>query len=145
MVAGSAAEEQLRKKVAGIYEWLEARIAEGGHGGQCRGCGRCCDFESFDHSLFITRPELMYLAANITDENFRPMPTGRCPYNIEGKCTIYDYRFAGCRIFCCGGEADFQSELSEAVLGKLKTLCLEMQIPYCYSDLASALNGCADV
>jgi hypothetical protein len=64
----------------------------------------------------------------------------RCPYNVGGKCTVYEYRFAGCRIFCCNADADFQSRLSESALKKLKSLCTKFQIPYSYLDLADALS-----
>jgi len=87
----------------------------------------------------------MYLTANLGAENIKPMPTSRCPYNIGGRCTVYEYRFAGCRIFCCNGDADFQSRLSESALKKLKSVCTEFQIPYRYTDLASALNSFAGV
>ena len=141
MVAGPSANGRLSKKVIEIYDWLETQIADSNKIGQCKACGECCDLEGFDHRLFITPPELMYLRANLGDETIKPMPTGRCPYNINSKCTVYEYRFAACRIFYCSGDADFQSELSETALEKLKSLCLEFQIPYRYSDLANALNG----
>ena len=152
MVAGYGANSRLGKKVAEIYDWLDTQIRENNQlTGQCSACGKCCDFDGFDHRLFITGPELMYLAtgqqaANLGDENVMPMTTsrplgGKCPYNIEGKCTIYEYRFAACRIFYCSAGADFQGELSETVLKKLKSLCAEFQIPDRYSDLALALNA----
>jgi Fe-S-cluster containining protein len=109
--------------------------------GQCYTCGKCCDFGKFGHRLFITTPELMYLAANLGEENIKPMTTGLCPYNVSGKCSIYELRFSGCRIFFCKGDKDFQGGLSEKTLKKFKLLCREFQIPYCYTDLASALNG----
>jgi hypothetical protein len=141
MVANSAANDRLSKKVAEIYDWLEAQISGSNTKGLCRACGECCDFDVFDHRLFITLPELIYLKVNLGGENIMSMPTSRCPYNIEGKCTVYEYRFAACRIFYCSGDSDFQSELSEMALTKLKSLCAEFQIPYCYSDLANALNA----
>jgi len=145
MVAGYGANRLLCKKVAELYDWLEAQIHENHQlTGQCSACGKCCDFDGFDHRLFITGPELMYLAANLGDENVIPMTTSRCPYNIEGKCTVYEYRFAACRIFSCSADADFQSELSEVVLKKLKSLCEEFQIPYRYNDLAFELNAFVD-
>lgn len=143
MVANSAANDRLSKKVAEIYDWLEAQISDSNTKGLCRACGECCDFDVFDHRLFITPPELMYLKASLGGENIKPMLTGRCPYNIEGRCTVYEYRFAACRIFYCSGDSDFQSELSEKALAKLKSLCAEFQIPYYYSDLANALNAFA--
>ena len=145
MVAGYGANSRLGKKVAEIYGWLDAQIRDNNQlTGQCSACGKCCDFDGFDHRLFITGPELKYLAANLGDENVMPMTTSRCPYNIEGKCTVYEYRFAACRIFYCSADADFQSELSETVLKKLKSLCAEFEIPYRYSDLAFALNAFVD-
>ena len=135
---------QLLEKVAEIYNWLDLQTRHySSVAGVCNACGRCCDFDSFDHRLLVTTPELIYLAANLGDENIKPMPTGRCPYNVGGKCRIYEYRFASCRIFCCKGDADFQSRLSEAALAKFKSICTEFQIPYHYTDLATALNSLA--
>ncbi len=141
----------LLQKVAEIYNWLDTQIRDNNKlTGQCKACGKCCDFDKFDHHLFVTPPELMYLttgqqAANPGAENIKSMPTnrplgGKCPYNIDGKCTVYEYRFAACRIFCCDSDADFQSELSESALKKLKSLCTEFQIPYRYTGLVTALN-----
>jgi len=145
-VAGPETRQQLLEKVAEIYVWLEKQInAAGSTAGKCRSCGDCCDFEGFDHRLFVTPPELMYLMTNLGTENIKPMPAGRCPYNIDGKCAIYEYRFSGCRIFCCNGDADFQSRLSEEVLQKLKSICVDFQIPYRYTDLAAGLNNLAGV
>ncbi len=157
MVAGCGTNKQLLEKVAEIYTWLDTQIRDNNKlTGQCSACGKCCDFASpvpaaeqgpapvldqgFDHRLFVTPPELMYLTANLGAENIKSMPTNRCPYNIDGKCTVYEYRFASCRIFYCKADVDFQGELSESALEKLKSLCTEFQIPYHYTDLASALN-----
>lgn len=140
---------QLLKKVAEIYNWLDLQIRRHSSlAGQCEACGKCCNFanpvpcsdQGFDHRLFVTIPELMYLAENLGGENIKPMPKNRCPYQADSKCTVYEYRFAGCRIFCCKGNADFQSKLSESALKKLKSLCTEFQIPYRYTDLAAALS-----
>lgn len=156
MVARCRADNRLLKKVAEIYNWLHSQIRDYADlAGLCDACGKCCDFGSpapvskqepacgFDHRLFITTPELLYLTAKLGAENIKPMPTSRCPYNIDGKCTVYKHRFAGCRIFCCNADADFQSRLSESALKKLKVICTEFKIPYRYTDLASALNSFA--
>ena len=135
---------QLLKKVAEIYNWLDSQVHHHSElAGVCDACGKCCDFESFDHHLFVTPPELIYLAANLGAEKQKPMITSRCPYNVAGKCTIYEYRFAGCRIFCCKVDTDFQSRLSESALKKFKSICTEFRIPYRYTDLATALNSFA--
>jgi Fe-S-cluster containining protein len=141
MVAECKANSQFLKRVAEIYKWLDSQISNNNPPGMCNVCGKCCDFGKFDHRLFVTTPELMYLRANLHGENLKPMKTERCPYNIKGKCSIYEYRFSGCRIFSCKADSDFQNELSESTLKKLKSLCTEFQIPYRYADLATALNS----
>lgn len=146
MVAGYKADKRMLEKVAEVYKWLELRISSSGNlAGECRSCGDCCDFEGFDHRLFVTPPELMYLMANLGAENIKPMPAGRCPYNVDGRCSIYEYRFSGCRIFCCSGDADFQSTLSEAVLTEFKSICTGFDIPYRYTDLATGLKNLTSV
>jgi len=142
MVAECKTNTQLLKRVAGIYKWLDSQISNNSNfAGICNACGKCCDFSKFDHRLFVATPELMYLAANLGAENVKPMTTSRCPYNIRGKCSVYEHRFSGCRIFSCKGDTGFQSRLSESALKKFKSLCTEFQIPYRYTDLATALNG----
>ena len=144
MVEGCGIDAPVVKKIAALYDWLAGQVRLHPElAGACESCGRCCDFDGFDHRLFVTPPELMYLAAHVGRQNIKPMPVGRCPYNVGGKCSVYEHRFAGCRIFCCKGDADFQSELSEAVLTRLKSLCTEFRISYHYMDLAAALNTLA--
>jgi hypothetical protein len=58
----------------------------------------------------------------------------------NGKCAVYDYRFASCRIFFCKGDTDFQSKLTESAIKKFKSLCEEFAIPYRYVDLPTALK-----
>ena len=156
MVAECKVNGLLLKKVAEVYNWLDLQIRRCSDlAGLCDACGKCCEFDGFDHRLFVTTPELMYLAANIGTKNIKSMPTGHgstprpgstslttgCPYNAGGRCTIYEYRFAGCRIFYCKADADFQSRLSESTLQRFKSICTELAIPYRYTDLATALNG----
>jgi Fe-S-cluster containining protein len=142
MVAECETNSQLLKRVTEIYKWLDSQIHELVHlAGMCNACGKCCDFSKFAHRLFITTPELIYLAANLDAENVKPMTTGRCPYNIRGKCSVYEHRFSGCRIFSCKGDTDFQSRLSESAVKKFKAICEQFQIPYRYTDLATAMDG----
>jgi Fe-S-cluster containining protein len=142
MVAAGKANARLLRKVAEIYNWLDSQIRENSAlAGVCDACGKCCDFKGFDHQLFITTPELIYLAEKLDTKNIKPMTTNGCPYQTDDKCTVYKFRFAGCRIFCCKGDADFQSKLSEMALKKFKSICEQFQIPYRYIDLEVALNS----
>jgi hypothetical protein len=125
--------------VAEVYNWIDAQTSP--QQLKCDACGKCCDFEGYDHRLFVTGAELIYFAVKLQPDKIKPMPASKCPYNINGKCTVYPYRFGSCRIFFCKADKDFQSKLAEEVLEKFKSICEEFNIPYCYADLASALNN----
>jgi Fe-S-cluster containining protein len=127
-------------RVRQIYDQIDtAKRNSTALAGKCSACGKCCSFESFGHRLYITPPELDYLAFHIGKENIRPMKNGCCPFNENGKCSVYDYRFASCRIFCCTGDKNFQSQLIESALADLKQLCVEFELPYNYRQLTEVL------
>ena len=127
---------KIANEVADIYFQLDKKIEE--YSADCSACGRCCDFTSFGHKLFVSSPEVVYLSRNV---DIKPMPIDRCPYQADNKCTIHAHRFAACRIFFCKADEDFQSKLSEQTLKKLKLLCTKFNLPYRYTDLATALNN----
>lgn len=158
-VAGTAA-TLICSEVKQIYDWLDSNIKSLNN--QCAACGKCCCFESFDHKLFVTTPELLYFSKNV--KNLKPMLTQTplearrqrrltaakggppltgqtCPYLEGDKCTVRNYRFAGCRIFFCKADKDLQNKLSEETIGKFKALCDKSNFPYRYVDLATALNS----
>jgi hypothetical protein len=135
-------DRQIAAEVAEVYAWIESRLAQlAVQPGACRQCGRCCDFDAFDHRLYVTTAEWVYFRAALADPPPRPMPLGRCPYNEAGVCSAHAIRFAGCRIFGCWLSAEVQSHLMESSLARLKALCVEHGLPYRYADLRDALNG----
>ena len=142
MVGEPEGYRRLVEEVAAIYDWIDARMRQDpvliGH---CKACGACCDFPAYDHRLFVTPPETMYLAVKLGTPELKSMTTGRCPYQQGPACTVHEHRFAGCRIFCCAGDPDFQRELSEEALRRLKALCEGSGVSYCYQDLATALGA----
>jgi Fe-S-cluster containining protein len=141
MVGKPEGHRRLIEEVAALYEWIAEQLGqESGRVGRCNACGACCDFPAYDHRLFVTPPELIYLAARLNVDRLEPMPGGRCPYQQDNRCTVHEHRFAGCRIFHCRGDSGFQGALSEAALDRLKYLCKEFEIPYRYQDLPTALN-----
>lgn len=142
MVAEPERHRRLLEEVAALYDWIETRRRqEPIRAGRCQACGACCDFPAYDHRLYVTPPELVYLAAKLGVRELQPMSTGRCPYQQSTHCTVHEHRFVGCRVFGCDGDPEFQSELSEEALRRLKIICEESQVPYRYQDLATALAG----
>lgn len=123
-------------QVAQIYAWLDENIKNLDL--NCSACGKCCNFDSFGHKLFITTPELLYFYENV--KPLRKMTGQSCPYMENKKCTARDFRFAACRIFFCKADTEKINKLSEQTIEKFKALCDEFDLPYRYVDLATALN-----
>jgi Fe-S-cluster containining protein len=124
-----------------IYQNLDRQLDVSGQ--SCKACGNCCDFDSFGHRLYITTPELFYFKIKLTENHvpILPMADGVCPYRKDKKCSVYLWRFSGCRIFNCTGDADLQSRLSEETISLFKTLCLLYRLEYRYLDLKSGLES----
>jgi hypothetical protein len=129
---------EIAAAVAEVYAWIDSRTAAWAV--SCRACGRCCDFEQFDHRLFVTSVELTYFHGRLSSTQRKPMTGGGCPHRADGMCAVYDARFAGCRIFSCSGRADEQNRLSEEAIARLKQIGEKFDVPYAYIDLKTALN-----
>ena len=126
----------------------------------CRSSGRCCKFEQYGHSLFVTQAELILFAQTIQGDLLRsefsiqnspakfislpqffaqPKPEG-CPYQIDGLCTARDARPLGCRIYFCDENAQhWQAEVYEKYHSQLKALHQTFNIPYVYMEWRAAL------
>lgn len=126
---------EISKAVEDVYRWIESQ----GIDHTCTGCGDCCNFTEFDHRLYVTNVELIHFAENVGPENIKPMNNGICPYMSDGKCTVYNSRFAGCRIFQCKGSDEKQGEVMEKALAKLKQIGEDFGVDYLYADLARGL------
>lgn len=134
--------EIIIRQVEEIYGWIDSHNSKTEV--ECEQCGRCCDFKNYGHRLFVTTPELVYLAEKLGAENIKKA-NGACPYIKNNKCSIHQNRFAGCRIFFCKGDAERQSELSEKALKKFKVICRNYKPGYRYIDLVVALNNFSEL
>jgi len=132
--------QQILEAISEIYQTLDKQLDAADH--SCKACGNCCDFETFGHRLYITTPELLYFKIRLTENHIPviPMDDGVCPYRKDKKCSVYPWRFSGCRIFNCTGDANLQSRLSEETINLFKTLCILYGLEYAYLDLKAALN-----
>jgi hypothetical protein len=134
-------ESQIIQEIDAIYQWLESELEKLNQ--SCAACGQCCDFESFGHKLYVTTPELINFY-HFTGPQIKQMTTDICPYRIDGKCTVYPYRFSGCRIFTCKGDTEKENEICEITIRKFKSLCERYNIPYHYVYLKSGLEILGD-
>ncbi len=141
MVEGLVFNPKIAEQVRKIYDSIETEIAEYPEKvGRCDACGKCCDFAGFEHKLYVTTPEIISFLQNTDRSALKSMESDVCPFNQQGKCSVYKNRFAGCRIFSCKGDKDFQSDLTEKNLTELKAICNQYTLPYEYTDLKTAIN-----
>jgi hypothetical protein len=134
-------DEDIIREIGNLYEWLNQTLASHeAQAGQCFACGKCCDFDAYGHRLYVTRAEMLYFAAKIGPENLKAMHSGQCPYRVNDQCSVHEHRFSGCRTFCCRGDSDFQNQLTEQALDRIKALSDSLDISYEYMDLRQALN-----
>lgn len=133
--------------ISGLYENLDKRLAAAGP--TCRNCGSCCDFEQFDHRLYVTTLEMLYFVASARGSAgdgaamrlLRPKK-GACPYLTRTGCGARAYRPTGCRIFYCTGlDAAFQAETSEQTLDVMRKLHQQFSAPYYYANLLEWLTS----
>ena len=127
---------QIIQKVDAIYQWLETELAS--LNPSCTACGKCCDFESFGHRLYLTTPELLYFQHHVGPD-IQPMTTGVCPYRVDGQCRVYPCRFASCRIFTCKGDTDTEHRICEETIRAFKDLCDQYRLDYQYVSLQAGL------
>lgn len=132
-----ACDAQLRSELQAIYAELEQEIARAGP--VCQISGRCCRFEEFGHTLFVSNLETELLL----DEGLpagRPVDAAVCPFQQGRLCTARERRPLGCRVFFC--QADYQdraSSLSEQYLGRLKRLAERLGRAWRYGPLHAML------
>ena len=130
-------DSQIIDAVSDIYRWADEQVARFDR--SCKACGDCCDFEAFGHRLYVTGSELLHFQHFIGPE-IKEMTACVCPYRIDGKCSVYPYRFSGCRIFACGGNSEQENRLSEQAISKFKAMCTEHEIGYRYVYLKTGLD-----
>ncbi len=133
--------QKLCEAVSEIYQNLDKQLDAAGQ--SCKACGQCCDFDTFGHRLYVTTPELLYFKTRLAENHtpILPMADGVCPYRRDKKCSVYLWRFSGCRIFNCTGDANLQSRLSEESIALFKTLCVLYRLEYRYLDLKTGLDN----
>ncbi|MEX0885273.1 MAG: hypothetical protein WD009_02435 [Phycisphaeraceae bacterium] len=150
-----------------LYAELDAAVAA--RGPTCWISGRCCKFAEFGHRLFVTGLEIAWFlhhapatpattpaTPNSSDaqnpkSEIPPAPLPilgdnieACPYQIGGLCSTHTTRPMGCRIFFCQhGTEQWQQELYEQYLARLRDLHDTHALPYRYMDWLHGLHAAA--
>ncbi len=128
-------EAAFRESLHALYTELDIAIAA--RAPVCQLSGRCCRFEEYGHTLFVSEPEAALLLSEAPAPS-RPLDDGKtCPWQDDrGRCTARDARPLGCRVYFC--DPAYQSEapaLSERYLGRLKRLVDAFDLSWNYAPL----------
>ena len=138
------AEEAIRAELRSIYADLDAVIAA--RAPICVLSGRCCRFEEYGHTLFLSQPEADLLVAEAPPPA-RPLDDGAtCPWqDAAGRCTARDARPIGCRVyFCDESYGDDARTFSEMFIGRLKRRVEALGLAWNYARLHVHLAAARD-
>lgn len=133
--------DQFRGPLREVYASLDAEVAA--LAPRCDLSGRCCRFEEFDHTLFVSSPEAALLIADAPAPS-RPLDDGAtCPWQDDrGLCTAREARPLGCRVFFC--DPVYQEpgrEVAERAIGSLKRVVESLGLPWNYAPLHRHLHA----
>ena len=156
----AAAQTDIDAELRALYAEVDAAIAL--RGPTCWVSGKCCKFESFGHRLYVTALEVVWFLRQVdagdgsevghasttarTASGGIRLPqlaetAGACPYQIVGRCSTHAVRPLGCRIFFCqAGTEDWQQDLYESFLTRLRALHERHGVAYRYLDWIAGLE-----
>lgn len=133
--------ESFRAEVQAIYAGVDADVAR--LEPVCAISGRCCRFVAYDHTLFVSAPEVAILLADAPPP-VRALDEGAtCPWQDDrGRCTARAARPLGCRVyFCDPSYTPHGPEIAEAAITRLKILVDERDLPWNYAPLHRHLHA----
>jgi Fe-S-cluster containining protein len=116
-----------------LYEQLDSEVAR--LGPICQLSGRCCRFQEYGHTLFVSNLEVQFLL-NHAPEPERPLDQGQtCPWqDARNRCTARAARPLGCRVYFCDPAYESSGEdLSEQFIARLKRLTEKHGLPWNYA------------
>lgn len=131
-------ESEFRQRLQTIYEQADVAVAEAAP--RCEASGRCCRFEEFGHTLFLSQFEADLLLVDAPSFT-QPVSRAGCPFQIDNLCTARDGRPLGCRIYFCDPAYETRSfEITETAIAALKQLADDADQPWRYAPLHTFLN-----
>jgi hypothetical protein len=123
-----------------LYDQLDNEVA--GLGSVCQLSGRCCRFEEYGHTLFVSSLEVQFLLGHAPEPE-RPLDQGQtCPWQgARNRCMARDARPLGCRVYFCDPTTqDSGEDLSERFIARLKELTKKHDLPWNYAPLHHHLH-----
>jgi Fe-S-cluster containining protein len=129
----------LREKLLAIYAEVDAAVKAASP--RCDASGRCCRFEEYGHTLFLSRFEAEILLESAPPYE-KPVTRALCPFQVNNLCTAREPRPLGCRIyFCDPAYTEIGNAITEDAIRQLKALADEYETGWEYAPLHHFLNS----
>lgn len=146
---------QLADAIESVYAEATRAIAD--RGPACWASGRCCNFEQHGHRLYVTGLEAAWCVARLPEiagtrkENFaepklrllvleEAKSRGGCPFQVANLCGVHAIKPLGCRVYFCDRSAqEWQMQLSERLIGRVRAIHDEFGIEYRYGEWRAML------
>lgn len=127
-----------RAAVEKVYAAVDAAVAAAGP--RCDSSGRCCRFEEYGHTLFLSQFEAEILLETALPYE-KPVTRAGCPFQVDNLCTARNERPLGCRIyFCDPAYQNRQNEITEEAIAALKRIADDYGTGWRYAPLHVFLN-----
>ncbi len=140
----AARDPQISGELELLYQHIAQEVAR--HKPVCNQSGRCCNFDAWDHRLYVTGLEAAYLYSRLDqqltpDDITRARADGGCPFQKALLCTTHTIRPIGCRVyFCDQSDEGWQEALTERTLAEVRDIHDRHDIPYQYAEWRSMLE-----
>lgn len=136
----AAADPIIARELESVFAATAAEIEA--RGPACWASGRCCNFEKTGHRLYVTGLEAAYAIGRLSSDHSitpedvaRAVTDGGCPFQAANLCGIHAIKPLGCRVYFCDRSAQqWQQELSELMLARIRALHERFDVPYRYAE-----------
>ena len=135
-----------------IYQLIADQVAA--RAPACVASGRCCNFETYGHRLYVTGLEAAWCVNQLTSEHptldaktiHEALERGGCPFQVAKLCGIHTIKPVGCRTYFCDRTAqEWQESLTERAHAMVKRTHTIAGVPYRYMEWRAMLGLIAQV
>lgn len=143
---------EVGQRLDAIYAMIADQVAA--RAPVCVASGRCCNFESYGHRLYVTGLEAAWCVAQLTHNNpsltrqtvAEAATRGGCPFQVGTLCGAHTIKPVGCRTYYCDPTAQaWQEDLTERAHALVKSLHAKSGVPYRYMEWRAMLALLAEV
>ncbi len=142
----AAERDEVGCRLEAIYAMIAEQVAA--RAPVCVASGRCCNFESYGHRLYVTGLEAAWCVGQLRGEH--PLLSrdtiqqarlrGGCPVQVGKLCGVHAIKPVGCRTYFCDAGTDaWQEDLTERAHAMVKRLHETLGIEYRYMEWRSML------